>query len=193
MIEGGRKGGGGGGGQRSRRRGVWKCFRECACCCDCGHIRIMPAPRCAAKCGREVCQSSPCYHRTPDERRRGGRKLHHGAAIDWPAILLSHGALWRANVRAAGVTCGWSHVGEVDERRRGHEKRHNLRGWLHAFVCPCVRLCVVVGSRMRVRWCMGRCRFVSNSRCIASIFKSTYESVTLSQIMHIDHLACTYT
>ena len=27
------------------------------------------------KCVREVCQSSPRYHGTPDERRRGGGKL----------------------------------------------------------------------------------------------------------------------
>jgi hypothetical protein len=45
----------------------------------------MPVPRGAPKCGREVCQSSPHYHRTPDERRRGGGKLHRGAIIDEPA------------------------------------------------------------------------------------------------------------
>ena len=55
-----------------------------------------------------------------------------------PPMLLSH-----ANVRGhGGITFGLDHA-EVDERRRANEnKRHNLRGWLHAFVCPCVRVCL---------------------------------------------------
>jgi hypothetical protein len=36
--------------------------------CVCALLHIV-------KCVREVCQSSPRYHGTPDERRRGGGKL----------------------------------------------------------------------------------------------------------------------
>jgi hypothetical protein len=55
-----------------------------------------------------------------------------------PPMLLSH-----ANVSGTrGITFGWNHA-EVDERRRAKEnKRHNLRGSLHALVCHCVRLCL---------------------------------------------------
>ena len=56
-------------------------------------------------------------------------------------MLLSH-----ANVRLQGITFGVNHA-EVDERRRAKEKRHNLRGWPHAFVCPCVRLCLCSSAR----------------------------------------------
>ena len=72
-------------------------------------------------------------------------------------ILLSH-----ANVRGTGgITVGLN-LAEVDERRRANEnQRHNLCGWPHAFVCPCVRLCLC-GSvpRMRARWCVAICRLV---------------------------------
>ena len=68
-----------------------------------------------------------------------------------------------ANVSGTGrITFGLIHA-EVDERRRAKEKeRHNLRGWLHAFICVpmCVFMSGFISSRMRARWCMDRCRRV---------------------------------
>ena len=53
-------------------------------------------------------------------------------------MLLSHASV----SGTGGITVGLSHA-EDDERRRANENnRHNLCGWLPAFVCPCVRLCL---------------------------------------------------
>jgi hypothetical protein len=48
----------------------------------------------------------------------------------------------RDRERHGGITVGVDHA-EVDDSRRAKEnKRHNLHGWLHAFVSPCVRSCL---------------------------------------------------
>ena len=132
--------------------------RECgsasvACCCDCVHIRSMPAPHGAPKCSREVCTSAPRYHRTRDKRLRRVGKLHHRQSSISPPMLLPH-----ASTRGTrGSRLAWTMLRSMSAAARKKTSITTCAGWLHAFVCPCVRLCMCRSvSRVRARCCMGR-------------------------------------
>jgi hypothetical protein len=119
--------------ERSRRRecGV---FRDRACCCDCTHIRSMPAPHGALKCSREVWRSALRYHRTPDERRRGVGTLHQKKSIS-PPMLLSH-----ASMRGTrGSRLAWTVLRSMSAAAR---KKTSITTCAGGCMHLCARVCV---------------------------------------------------
>ena len=95
--------------------------------------------------------------------------------MDWgsctavqPSISPLDSSFAREREGHGGITFGLNH-GEVDERRQAKEKRHNLRGWLHALVCPCpcVRVCLCSSARACV--CVGA--WVDGGLCVPMTVK----------------------